>query len=325
MAIAPLTDAKAFMFQDLRLNGWLVSWNDRIGIRLAVHQYLKRDGAEVEPMGAEPGRFSMKICFLGDNWARMYRYFIFRIRKNPKGQLVHPVLGSLPVACEGITESSVTPGTERDCINLTVAFVEDNIYDASAATSNAKRAPAEMAAKVSTLSATLNSILAAISSVSQAAGLISAAATLVTAAVGFVASAVAAATTDTPDPSTSQQLQTTGYATGTMIAALRSSPAFATDASRYEAISTCEQIYAACLALADALESSKPTIVSYTVGGDTNIAALAAALYGRDGYGKIDELCTLNRIPNPFLITAGTVLRIASPVAPDLSSQSAFG
>src|SRR5437867_436158 len=122
-----LTDAAAFRFKDLDLSGNLVSWNDRIGLRLAVHQYLKRDGAEVEPMGAEPGRFTMRLCFLGAEWAKQYRALVASIRKDPKGQMVHPLLGTLRVACEGISDAAVVPATERDSINLVASFVEDAV------------------------------------------------------------------------------------------------------------------------------------------------------------------------------------------------------
>src|SRR5262249_23506956 len=57
-----------FRFKDLDLEGFLVGWNDTIGIRLARHSYLKRDGAEQEPMGAEPGRFTMRIALMGASW-----------------------------------------------------------------------------------------------------------------------------------------------------------------------------------------------------------------------------------------------------------------
>ena len=122
MADTVLTDAKAFRFKDMDLSGNLVAWNDKIGIRLAGHQYLKRDGAEQEHMGAEPGRFSMRLCFLGATWAKQYLAFVASIRKDPKGQMVHPLFGTLRVACEGIPDAAVTPGTERDSINLAVSF-----------------------------------------------------------------------------------------------------------------------------------------------------------------------------------------------------------
>src|SRR6516165_5440145 len=107
MADSILTDTASFRFKEMDLAGNLVSWNDAIRIRLAVHVYLKRDGAEIEPMGAEPGRFSMRLCFLGANWAKQYRAFVASIRQDPKGQMVHPLLGTLRVACEGIADAAV--------------------------------------------------------------------------------------------------------------------------------------------------------------------------------------------------------------------------
>src|SRR3990167_1752424 len=125
MGKSVLKDAKSFRFKDLDLSGNLVSWNDKIGIRLAVHEFLKVDGALVERMGNAPGRFSMQVVFLGDDWASRYRAVVASIKDDSKGQMVHPLLGEMPVACEGISDARVVPGQERDTITFTLTFVED--------------------------------------------------------------------------------------------------------------------------------------------------------------------------------------------------------
>src|SRR5438128_2010798 len=98
---------------DLDLEGALVVWNDAIGIRLARHSYLKRDGAEQEPMGAEPGRFTMRLALMGAAWASNYRTLVAAIRQDPRGLLVHPLLGNLRVACTGISDASSEPGRAK--------------------------------------------------------------------------------------------------------------------------------------------------------------------------------------------------------------------
>ena len=41
--------------------GRLLSLDDDLGARFATHEYLKRDGGELEPMGGQQGRYSFRI------------------------------------------------------------------------------------------------------------------------------------------------------------------------------------------------------------------------------------------------------------------------
>jgi prophage DNA circulation protein len=300
-----LTDAKAFRFKDLDLSGNLVSWNDKIGMRLAVHQYLKRDGGEVENMGSEPGRFVMRLCFLGDQWAKQYRALVAAIRQDPRGQMVHPLLGTLRVACEGISDAAVSPAAERDSINLSISFVEDAV-DATVVAEGFV-GPAARQGQISSLA---TQVTTAISQIASAA---SAGAVLTGAAISFAAAAVAAASSDTPDPSLDQKIAGVVTSASAAITAVRADPRAGTDATTYALVALIEQLQAECMALAEAVAASKPTIVAYVVAGTTDIATLAARLYGADALARVDELLTLNRIPDPHAIPAGMVLRVAAP------------
>src|SRR5579871_925418 len=126
MAASILTDAYPLKFKDLDLSGALVSWNDKIGIRLATHRYLKRDGAENEPMGADPGEFRMRLVFVGPDWAKRYRELVTSIRQEPRGLMVHPLLGKVRVACQ-TSVGDVDPPRQRDTIQITLSFIEDAI------------------------------------------------------------------------------------------------------------------------------------------------------------------------------------------------------
>jgi prophage DNA circulation protein len=304
MATPTLTDVSAFRFKDMDLSGALVSWNDRFGMRLAGHQYLKRDGAEQEPMGAEPGRFTVRLCFLGASWAKQYRALVASIRKDPRGQMVHPIFGTLQVACEGIQDAAVVPAAELDAINISASFVEDAI-DATIV-ADAFVGPAAHQGRVSNLAASL------ITAISGYAALVAQAAALTAAAVSFAVDAVAASSNDQPDPSLDGQLAALGTSTQGLISAVLASPQSTSDATAYPVLDAIEQLYAECLALADAVAASKPTIVTYVVTGDTTLPTLAATLYGKDGRSRMDEIATLNRIPDPFRIRAGTTLRVAA-------------
>lgn len=303
-----LTDAKAFTFSPggvrLDLSGNLVSWNDKIGIRLAGHQYLKRDGAEQEPMGAEPGRFTMRLCFLGPKWASNYRALVAAIRKDPRGEMVHPVLGSLRVACEGIPDAVVDPGAERDSINFSLSFVEDSV-DASSESARYE-GPATKAAKVNNLATQVTAAIA------QFATAIAAGETLTGEAVAYAADAVAATTANTFNSGVDQQLASVSIAADEAIAAIIADPD-ALGAAGFPAISLVRQLLAACLDLEESTRSTRATVISYVVGADTNLAALAATLYGKDALQHLDELLALNRIPSPHAVPAGTRLRVSAP------------
>lgn len=300
-----LTDAKSFRWKDLDLAGNLMSWNDRIGMRLAVHQYLKRDGAEVEPMGAEPGRFTMRLCFLGENWAKQYRALVATIRKDPRGQMVHPLLGTMNVACEGIPDASVVPGQERDSINLTIVFVEDQV-DAQVLSDDSP-GPAARKAKIV-------SIASQVSAISQAAAWGQTAVNLTTAAISFaVAAESAAASLSDADVTLDGQLGVVATSSEDAEDAIADDSTYTTPAASFVALSVVEQLYAECLDMLDAVAATKPLILTYTVPAQTDVASIAARLYGKDGLGRMDEILVLNRIANPYAIPAGTVLQVATP------------
>ena len=314
-----LTDVSNFTFtpigssSSLNLMGNLISWNDSFHMRLALHQYLKTDGAEVEPMGAAPAKFSMKICFMGPDWAKQYLQLVGTIRQEPRGTIAHPIFGNINVGCEGIREAQVTPGQMLDTIEIGISFVEDQL-NRRIAFENILT-PAQQGGKISTLLATLTGVLSKIS------GAIALASTLGTLATEFVAACIVVSQSNTPDPSLDTKLagvNTASDATRTAIlagssAAAATSPTAPTDAASFVALSTVEQIRSTCIAMNQALAASRPALIYYVVQAQTNVATLAAMLYGSDGMNKISELLLLNRISNAHKITAGTVLHVSSP------------
>lgn len=302
-----LTDTSDFRFKDIPLAGNLVSWNDRIGVRLAGHQYLKRNGAEQEPMGAEPGRFTMSLCFLGANWAKQYRALVASILADPRGEMVHPLLGNMKVACLGIDDANVTPGDEIDSINLRVSFVEDAL---DARLSETFPGPSVMAARVKSLALDITS------AIGQFAATALLAEQLVLAAINYASAARALFESGSPaDPSIEVLLDEVAIRTNSVSAALLVEAAAdeETDATAYAPLQAIQQTYAACLGLAAALAASRPALIVYVVPKTTNVAALAASLYGGDAIDRIDEILRLNRIPNPMLIRAGTRLQVSTP------------
>ena len=81
-------------------------------------------------------------------------------------------------------------------------------------------------------------------------------------------------------------------------------------------MSAAVEVYAACVQLDVALAAARPPIVNYTVSGPVNLFVLAARLYpDKDAQLGAQDILALNRIPAPFAIPAGTVLRLPRPTA----------
>lgn len=322
----------AFRFKDLDLEGALVSWNDIIGIRLARHAYLKRDGAEQEPMGADAGRFTMRLALMGASWAANYRALVASIRQDPRGLLVHPLLGNLRVACTGISDASAEPGRARRLLEVSIGFEEDALD--STVVAETFTAPATAAARVNAKAAAFQAApvprstgLAKILSIVTIATVIADAAVLVTATlIGRASAALIAATSaysiaaqavasGALDASLAAKLAACGIATDAAVEALLANP-LAIGAMAQPAVSAAVELYATCVQLDVALAATRPPLINYTVNGATNLFVLAARLYpGQDATLRAQDMLVLNRIPNPFAIPAGTVLRVARPTA----------
>lgn len=310
-----LTGTYDFRFKteraDLDLAGSLLSWNDKIGMRLVSHEYLKRHGAEQEWMGASPGEFRMKLVFMGNGWAGRYRELVAAIRADPRGLLVHPLLGEVRVACRGIDDAMVEPGQMLDTIHVSISFVEDVLWDGYLVPHEELEGPSAKSAKVTSLSSSFTSLVAPFAAAATAA-------TKFTAAViSYAAAALAAINNDSPDASLQGKLDEARKTAGAVIDAIRDDPEATSGAITQPAIDAAERLYDACVQLDESVAALKPVLVTFTVPSTMHVAAVAARFYGKDGRSKIDEILALNRIANPHAIQVGTTLRLAAPTVAD--------
>jgi len=325
-----------FRFKDLDLEGALVSWNDVIGIRLARHAYLKRDGAEQEPMGAEPGRFTMRLALMGPNWAANYRALVASIRKEPRGLLVHPLLGNLRVACHGISDASSEPGRAKRLLEVTLGFEEDALDTtvvaesftapaAAAARVNAQAAKFQKEVAPSSTSTGLGKVLATVTRTSAvadtlavaAAKTIAGASAALLSATNAYSTAVQAVASGALDPSLPAKLTACGLATDAAVEALLDPALMSRPGARAQpAVSAAVELYAACVQLDVALAATRPPLIPYTLDGATNLFVLAARLYPGQAILRANDILALNRVPNPFSVPVGTVLQLARPTAP---------
>ena len=288
----------------LELHRWLYAISDNLQNRIARHVYIKKDGAEKEPMGAGDGSFRFRLSVVGDDCAAQYRVIVVYLRNNPQGTLTHPLLGEIKVACEGIEEGAIDVVNASNVVNVSIKFSEDAVD--TAITSNDLLSPNTAAGALTIQSARLG-ILSTIASV---AALASYAASK---AVEFASACLAAHRALTGTTGLDKQLGDVRAAAKALEAAILTSPAFASEADRWDPIDAARQTAAAALDLFESVQRSGPRIVPFTVKQTMPVTAIAVALYGKDGAAYIDQILGFNRIPNPFAVVAGTVLYVSQP------------
>lgn len=135
------------------------------------------------------------------------------------------------------------------------------------------------------------------------------------AANAYATAAYAAASTNTVDPSLQTLLNAVSTALAEVETALQADPAsLASVAQVYESLALAEVTYAACLDLADEVALATSGSYLYVVPGNTSIAVLAGQQYGQAALSVIDQILTLNSIPDPTNIPSGT--RLLMPPRP---------
>lgn len=296
-------DLYSFKFKDIDLSGSLLSWNDAIGIRIASHLYAKRDGAEQEMMGADPGRFTMRIVLMGPQWAANYRALVASIRQEPRGIMVHPIFGTMRVACKGIPDAAIDQGRERKTVNLTLVFDEDALDQSLDVETFVS--PTTAAANVSVASTALTTGTASYPAAVQTsvAGIVALGAT-------YAAAAVTSASSNIATLGLTTQLNAIGKGTDaamTLILAAQSTQLYA-----FPALSLAAQFYASIILLDSATAKQRPVQAEFIVQSPLPLTVLAGQLYPGEGRARLDELIALNpALTNPAFVPAGTKLVFA--------------
>lgn len=83
-------------------------------------------------------------------------------------------------------------------------------------------------------------------------------------------------------------------------------------AAAADAVIGVHEAVAACIVMVDALKAAQPPIIAYTVPAKIDLLTLCQRRYKRDALAKANAILGMNRIPNPAVIPAGTVLLIPS-------------
>jgi prophage DNA circulation protein len=319
-----LLNAQPFKFNTkggstLDLYGQLLSSTTRIGIRLANHEYVKRDGGEVEPMGARQGHWAYRCCFLGEGVTRNWKALVQTIRREPIGQLIDPRLGSINAACEG-AEAQEDPETALNLLHFTISFVE-NAVD-TAIVNDSEIGPQQRASQVSEALLDATAEVADIAS-NRIANTVYAAAVAAMAnfalwADKFRTAALAAAQSKQPDPTLPTLLATVLTKRDLALVALTATLAqtLESDVSLTDARTDLYVAYAACQQLYGAVLAQLPPVVPFTVPTAMTRNAILVRLYGAEARAEADNFDRLNRLPTPHWVPAGTLLQVVAPRVP---------
>ncbi len=80
-------------FRDIEFD--ILSTEDEARHALARHAYPYKDGADVEDMGLEERKLSVKAIFYGDDYEQRLQNFLQALDKRGAGDLVHPIFGAM--------------------------------------------------------------------------------------------------------------------------------------------------------------------------------------------------------------------------------------
>lgn len=312
-----LTNAQDFRFKDIDLHGSTEGWDDDLPIRLASYEYLKRDGGEQEPMGAGVKTFTFRCSFIGPDCGRRYQALAASIQKEPRGQLVHPRLGTFNVACRGI-KGRESPAAAIDTIDFTIEFAE-NALDQSIQ-GDSRIGPQKRASQVNDATERAAAAVNAVVS-NRIANFVYAAATAAVVSMNtwadrFAEKALQVAQSDAPDLELGKLLANVLERRDVALVALDATLArtLLPEVSLTDARTACYIAYAACVQLYNAVLAQKPPVMTFTVPTAMPLNQILVRIYGSSARARRPEAFLLNRIPSPHWIAAGTVLHFVSPV-----------
>jgi prophage DNA circulation protein len=297
-----LTGSRIAAFKGIELHTYLQVITDSRGPRVVVHEFPNRDGAKTETLGRKPHRTSWQLTFTGTGWIDTLLELVRSIDDDPNGLLVHPIYGQMQVTCGGFDRSVVNIPDATDTVTIEVSFTEDQ-------TDLGLVEQQGLAAKQQGVSSAVADFQDAASQWSDT-GTVSAVESLASAATTYADVAFTAATTLVVDPSLGPRLDAVGAALATAEQALLGDSHGLGSMQTYDALAMAEVVYAACLDLADEVALETTGFQQFTVQGPTSIAVLAAQVYGQGALSKIDQILTLNDLPDPTNIPAGTVLTL---------------
>lgn len=328
MADSILTNAQDFTFKGIDLHGSCEGWEDDLPVRLATYEYLRRDGAEVETLGAGQKRWSFSCVYMGADCGQRYRNLAASIGEDPKGPLVHPRLGNFSACCAAL-KGRERPTTALDVIEFTLELLEDQVDQSIRA--DLSQGPPRY---VNYVQDALTTVSKATSKITQNrlanavyAAMVATQAQFTDLITKFIQLALqfSQSTPDSvqADPALvdtaplAKLLEKCRIVRDEILTALTKTliKSLDTDVSLTDARTGVYLAYAHSVRLYNVVLAQRPPTVDFIVPTAMPLTVIAVRIYGKDARARIGEIYQLNRIPRPYWIPAGTVLKILAPVA----------
>lgn len=287
-----LDDVYEAEFRGRRLHHRLKSWQDKIEFRNAVHEFLNRRGAEIQPLRRKAAEFTLNCYYEGPTWRSDYDALVKDLDEGNKGSFVHPLLGEMPAAAQMLT-ATVTPAQAKNLIEFTLVLIEDRVDTLLAA--DFEPAPAALAASIIEQTDALAVAVEAYYTARAAAQ------SYIDQVVSYAALAEAAAGSFVIDPAVPRALSASGRLSEAAIQALLRDPGNVSDASLYDILAAIEVSYATALDLDDALRALRPQPVKRRVPGPGPLIMHCQRWYG--GPRALEYLAIIETL-NPHVPSA---------------------
>lgn len=311
-----VTSAETFKFKNTTLHGVLLSWSASGGMRIANHEYIKRNGGETEPQGARQDAYTFRCILMGEDCGDRLIAIIADFKAEPRGDLIHPRL-KRKKACWESWEANEDPTAACDQIEFTLTFREDNadqaVSEASRPTVQERAAIAQGAADELTREQALRYVDVVATAITVSTALAAALSRTVSA---FIFAATEAAQTQVLDPGLEDLLGRVEKSRDTLLASLPAIIAFTLEpdialtpqrTQAYLCSAYCIELYLAVKALA-------PPVVPFPVPAPMSLRSVAVVLYGPLAQNRMPMLQQLNpgmRYPN--WLPTGTILNVLAP------------
>jgi prophage DNA circulation protein len=262
---------------------------DGIERRIVEHEYLYRDGAELDDTGRKARPTRLTAVFTGRDYLAALTTFLGVCDEGATGPLRHPLLGTWQAKVASVQVQH--EHTRRDYAAVEVEFREDGRDSRLAIVASVAAAQDTMTSQLDTLQ-TANDDLGddAPTEVGEA----------ITDATAYVTDV-----DDTEDDLTArydQLARSVGLANDAL------DDVDAVDA--WPARQGLRDVLLAARELKERLERIKPRALEQELAADAPLVTLAIRLYADPS--RADDLLRMNKIRQPFLVPAGTTLRVHS-------------
>lgn len=311
--------------QALILHGTVLAYEHEHGERLAQFEYLKRDGAEQEPMGANASRLNYKLVLMGEapltaggapmSAGQRYQVLVTAQRSQPRCLLVDPRLGRWQVGWSSI-RASEEPQKAIDCIEISLSFVEDQIDQALAIEAQpTPQARANQAVDAYSAMYAATFLLFGNRSNPSYQAVVNYAQNLAMTAAAFVNAALESTQNGTFDPTLRTMLASVESVRGDFFTTLArtTTDSLEPDVSLTEIRHAAYMTDAACVELLASIENLRPQVFDYYVASPMSLIQVLQLVYGSDAQSHREEAERLNPFFPTVTIPAGTTLRLVAP------------